>query len=85
MDEELFRKQAIMHVSNLIKETLEPNNRVQWAVYVVWQVKVLQNNKALLASTLPDGKYFEVTFNGDDKMFYVDEYVKTLNKQIKYI
>lgn len=36
-------------------------------VYVVWICKTLQNNKALLSTTLADGLYFEVTYNGDKK------------------
>ena len=27
-------------------------------VYVVWNCKTLQNNKALLATTVPDGMYY---------------------------
>lgn len=84
MDEELFRNTAIYYVETSIKESLESeesDTHSQWSVYVVWQVKVLQNDKALLASTLPDGKYFEVTYNGDEDDFYVDEYVKVSNKK----
>lgn len=45
-------------------------------VYIVWQVKVLQNWKALLSTTLPDGMYYELTYNGDKKETYVDCYKK---------
>lgn len=31
-------------------------------VYVVWNCKTLQNNKALLATTVPDGMYYEATW-----------------------
>ena len=34
-------------------------------VCVVWNCKTLQNNKALLSTTLPDGMYFECTYNGE--------------------
>lgn len=34
-------------------------------VYVVWYSKTLQNHKALLSTTLSDGMYYEMTFNGD--------------------
>ena len=34
-------------------------------VFIVWQCKTLQNNKALASTTLFDGMYYEVTFNGD--------------------
>jgi hypothetical protein len=48
-------------------------------IYTVWLTKVLQNNKALLSTTLPDGRYFELTYNGDKEEFYLDSYVKERN------
>lgn len=48
-------------------------------VYIVWQVKVLQNNKALLSTTLPDGMYYELTYNGDKDEIYLDAYKKVGN------
>lgn len=48
-------------------------------IYVVWLVKVLQNNKALLSTTIPDSMYYEVTYNGDKKEFYLDAYKKVEN------
>lgn len=34
-------------------------------IYVVWSCKILQNNKALLSTIVPDGMYYEITYNGD--------------------
>lgn len=48
-------------------------------VYVVWLCKILQNNKALLSTNLPDGMYYEMTYNGDKKEMYVDAYKKVQN------
>ena len=48
-------------------------------VYVVWSCKTLQNNKALLGTTLPDGMYYEITYNGDKKEAYFDAYSKVAN------
>lgn len=45
-------------------------------VYVVWFSKVLQNWKALVSTTLPDGMYYEVTHNGDKAETYIDAYKK---------
>ena len=52
-------------------------------IYVVWFCKTLQNWKALVSTTLPDGMYYEVTYNGDKKEIYLDAYKKFENKHIK--
>lgn len=48
-------------------------------VYVVWFCKTLQNWKCLLSTTAEDGRYYEVTFNGDKNEMYIDTYKKTHN------
>lgn len=48
-------------------------------VYVVWMCKTLQNSKALLSTTIPDGKYYELTYNGDKQEMYMDVYTKLDN------
>lgn len=48
-------------------------------VFVVWNCKTLQNNKALLSTTLFDGMYYEVTYNGDKNEIYFDAYKKFEN------
>lgn len=52
-------------------------------VYVVWCCKTLQNNKALLSTTVTDGMYYEITYNGDKDEFYLDAYKKWENNCIK--
>lgn len=52
-------------------------------VFVVWSCKTLQNNKALLSTTLFDGMYYEITHNGDKKEIYVDAYKKFQNYVVK--
>lgn len=51
-------------------------------VYIVWKCKALQNWKYLLSSTLFDGMYYELTYNGDKKEWYLDAYKKFENKVI---
>lgn len=55
----------------------------EFDVFVVWQCKTLQNNKALLSTTLFNGMYYECTYNGDKKKLYFDAYKKFENKCIK--
>lgn len=49
-------------------------------VYIVWFSKTLQNWKALISTTISDGMYYEVTYNGDKKETYIDAYKKWENK-----
>lgn len=51
-------------------------------VYIVMFAYVLGGWKALLSTPLPDGKYYEVTYNKDKKEAYVDTYLKIDNKVI---
>lgn len=48
-------------------------------VFIVWMCKTLQNSKALASTTLYDGMYYELTFNGNKQELYVDAYKKWQN------
>lgn len=48
-------------------------------VFIVWMCKTLQNSKALASTTLFDGMYYELTFNGNKQELYVDAYKKWQN------
>lgn len=52
-------------------------------VFIVWICKTLQNNKALVSTTVSDGMYYEFTYNGDKNELYMDAYKKWENKCIK--
>lgn len=62
--------------------TYAPDGVTTDHVYVVWFSKTLQNAKALLSTTLPDGMYYEVTYNGDKEEIYFDPYKKVGNKVV---
>lgn len=51
-------------------------------VYVTWFSKTLQNWKALVSTNVPDGMYYEVTYNGNKKETYLDVYKKWENAVI---
>lgn len=53
-------------------------------VYLVWYCKTLQNHKALLSTTISDGMYYEITFDGDKNKMYFDAYKKWQNISIQF-
>lgn len=75
-----FPNRARRLVFEYIKPRLEKTDtHITFAedeVYVVWFSKTLQNWKALVSTTLPDGMYYEVTHNGDKRETYIDAYKK---------
>ena len=68
--------------SKLVDKFGEVNDQ---KVYIVWQVKVIQNSKALLGVSFDgDGYYFEFTYNGDENEAYLDVYKKQKHAVMKY-
>ena len=73
-------KTAINIVREYILGHLDKSDPVpEFEVYTVWKAKVLQNWKYLLSSTLSDGMYYELTYNGDKDEWYLDAYKKFQN------
>ena len=81
MGNDEFLKIATEEVRRYTNEHLEDPQ--DFGIYVVWVCKTLQNNKALLSTTLSDGMYFECTYNGDKQEMYLDAYKKEKNVCIK--
>lgn len=67
------------YVDSMHRQTYPLTELPTYTVYVVWFAKTLQNWKAILGTTLPDGKLFEITYNGDGRVAYVDVYKKMDN------
>lgn len=81
MDRKVFsivRKYIIEHLDN-------SDELPTFECYIVWKCKILQNWKYLVSSTLPDGMYYELTYNGDSKEWYLDAYKKFENIVIKEV
>ena len=75
---------ALQIVRDYIAGHLDKSDPAQeFEVYTVWKCKALQNRKYLLSSTLPDGMYYELTYNGDKEEWYLDAYKKFENRVIK--
>lgn len=82
MDSNEFIELSKSIVFGYVNERLDVTNDVEFTeddVFIVWISKTLQNNKALISTTLSDGMYYEVTRNGDKKETYLDAYKKVQN------
>ena len=76
-------KKAIEIVKKYIVDHLDKSDEMpKFEVFTVWKAKILQNWKYLLSSTLFDGMYYELTFNGDKREWYLDAYKKFENQVI---
>lgn len=86
MDNEKFidlcKEEAMKYVNEHLDKTDKKEITID-NVFVVWSCKTLQNNKALLSTTLFDGMYYECTYNGDKNELYFDAYKKWENKCIE--
>lgn len=60
-----------------------PDQKPNYDTYMVWKCKILKNWKFLFSTTLFDGMYYEVTYNGNKDEWYLDAYKKFENKVIK--
>lgn len=86
MDSKMFINICKQEVRKYIEEEMDKSDTPELTdddIYVAWSAKVLQNNKALLSTSLPDGMYYEITYNGDKNELYFDAYKKLKNKCIK--
>lgn len=78
MDETVLRI-----VTEYIEQHLDKSDpKPTFDVFIVWKCKVLQNWKYLISSTLFDGMYYELTYNGDKREWYLDAYKKFENRVI---
>ena len=73
---EIVRDYVIAHLDKSGDESPALN------IYIVWKCYILGNAKWLISTTLPDGIYYEVTYNKAKNEFYLDAYKKFENRCI---
>lgn len=74
---------ALFIVEDYVMKHLDKTDFVpKIEAYIVWKCKALQNWKYLISTNLSDGMYYELTYNGDKKEWYLDAYKKFENQVI---
>ena len=75
---------AVISYFNSQADVTDKNGQINIEnVYIVWMCKTLQNWKALLSTNIPDGMYYEFTWNGDKEEGYLDAYKKWKNVVVR--
>ena len=85
MNEKDFVKLCKKAVAAYANEHLDKTDGVQITeedVFIVWMCKTLKNSKAMVSTTLFDGMYYELTYNGEKQELYLDAYKKFENRCI---
>lgn len=85
MNEKVFLEWCKKEVAEYTNKHLDKSDNKKITsddVFMVWCCKTLQNNKALLSTTLFDGMYYECTYNGDKQEMYIDAYKKWENFKV---
>lgn len=70
----------IKHLDDTYNLTLNDIEDVD--IYQVWHCYILGNEKWLMATTYPDGMYYEVTHNKAKDEWYFDAYQKVKNLKV---
>lgn len=71
-----IRREVFIYVKTRLEKTDAHVTFAEDEVYVVWYAFTLGNWKALVSTTLPDGMYYEVTYNKAKGETYLDAYKK---------
>ena len=75
-------KKTVVEYTNAHLDKTDGKQITEDDVFIVWMCKTLQNSKALASTTLFDGMYYELTYNGDKNALYLDAYKKWENSCI---
>lgn len=80
-----FIMTARQAVLDIVRRQLDPTDNVEITIDNVYEVThsyILGNQKAMISTSLPDGKYYEVTYDTTKQIMYIDCYVKFNQEQI---
>ena len=75
-------KEKVIEYFNIHADKTDNKQITEDDVFIVWSCMTSQNNKALASTTVSDGMYYELTYNGDKNELYFDAYKKWEN--VKY-
>ena len=75
-------ERAVKIVFDYIRDTFHRIARYndEFDIFIVWKCKALQNWKYLISTSVDDGMYYELTYNGDRREWYLDAYKKFQNR-----
>lgn len=81
MDNRKFMQVAVKAVTDYHNATNDAacDKITEDDVFIVWACKTIGNNKAMLATDVRDGMYYEFTWNGAKNEGYLDAYKKCAN------
>ncbi len=80
-----FIMTARLAVLDIARQQLDPTDNVEITldnVYEVTHSYILGNQKAMISTSLSDGKYYEVTYDATKQIMYIDCYVRFNQEQI---
>lgn len=78
MDKEALR----IAKAYIVRSLYEKDRSLDFKVFIVWKSKIIQNWKYMISSELPNGMYYELTYNGIKNQWYIDAYKKIENVTI---
>lgn len=77
------KNDAIACVRDFVDSTINPSqypDGLEYKVYIVACSYILGNEKYWISTDIPDGKYYEVTYNANKGEMYLDVYVRVHNQ-----
>lgn len=75
---------AITEVAKYARDHLDKSDPTpEYNVYIVWFCYILGGWKCLASTSLPDGMYYELTYNHEKNVVYLDAYKKFDNNEIQ--